>query len=272
MSPTATRPCSSAPSPGSRSSMRSRTRTASTKSFFRGLLVTHQQRRRPAVLVRSRHGRRPSTCAASATLIEFADQHYRYIVLDVPRSDAAVLDALELATRIVVVGNQELATVRSASRMARHPASALRQGKDLRRRQPRRTAWRKSARRMSNARSARRCGTRFPSDYRRALQALNKGTAGDGREPQRALQLVRELRALARGVEKVQADSSGSASAGSPNAEPVRSPSHDESFRRATLSSTRRHPESRATRRSRAQIHQELLGRLNLERLGEGQA
>ena len=62
------------------------------------------------------------------TLLEFAERHYRYVVLDVPRSDAAVLDALEGVTRIVVVANQELATVRSASRMA----AALRQryGKD----------------------------------------------------------------------------------------------------------------------------------------------
>ena len=49
-------------------------------------------------------------------------------MLDVPRSDAAVLDALEGVKQIVVVANQELATVRSASRMA----ATLRQryGKD----------------------------------------------------------------------------------------------------------------------------------------------
>src|SRR4029450_975322 len=52
------------------------------------------------------------------TLLEMAERHYRYVVLDVPRSDAAVLDALEGVKQIVVVANQELATVRSASRMA----------------------------------------------------------------------------------------------------------------------------------------------------------
>ena len=39
----------------------------------------------------------------------------------------------------------------------------------------------------------------FPSDYRRALQALNKGTPVDAREPQRARRLVHGVRAIARG-------------------------------------------------------------------------
>ena len=51
------------------------------------------------------------------TLLEIAGRHYRYVVLDVSRSDAAVLDALEGVKQIVIVANQELATVRSASRM-----------------------------------------------------------------------------------------------------------------------------------------------------------
>ena len=56
-------------------------------------------------------------------LVDCAARQYQYIVLDVPRSDAAVLDALDSASRIVIVANQELATVRSAGRMA----AALRQ-------------------------------------------------------------------------------------------------------------------------------------------------
>jgi hypothetical protein len=49
-------------------------------------------------------------------------------VLDVPRSDAAFSTRSRRISRIVVVANQELATVRSASRMA----ASLRQryGKD----------------------------------------------------------------------------------------------------------------------------------------------
>jgi pilus assembly protein CpaE len=50
-------------------------------------------------------------------LVEFAASHYRFVVLDVPRSEAAIVEALESAARIVIVANQELATVRNASRM-----------------------------------------------------------------------------------------------------------------------------------------------------------
>jgi pilus assembly protein CpaE len=56
-------------------------------------------------------------------LIELAATQYAYIVLDVPRSSGAMLDALAAAGVIVLVANQELATVRSAARMA----SALQQ-------------------------------------------------------------------------------------------------------------------------------------------------
>ena len=65
------------------------------EAFFKSLVVADQVRRRPAGVVRSRHARRRSTCGGIRTLLEFAATHYRYIVLDVPRSDAAVLDALE---------------------------------------------------------------------------------------------------------------------------------------------------------------------------------
>jgi len=108
------------------------------------------------------------------SLLEFAAQHYRYIVLDVPRSDPAMLDALEGVARIVVVTNQELATVRSSSRMA----SSLRQryGKD------KLSVVVSRADRLAEIRHEdveRAVGSTvqhsFPSDYRRALEALNKG-------------------------------------------------------------------------------------------------
>lgn len=51
-------------------------------------------------------------------LIEAAAQHYRLAVLDVPRSDMAVLDSLDAATTIVIVTTQEIASLRSAARMA----------------------------------------------------------------------------------------------------------------------------------------------------------
>jgi len=51
-------------------------------------------------------------------LLELAATEFPYVVLDVPRTDATMLDALDLASAIVVVANQELSTVRSAGRMA----------------------------------------------------------------------------------------------------------------------------------------------------------
>ena len=51
-------------------------------------------------------------------VVRLAAAHYAYTVLDVPRSDLAVLDSLDHVTNLVVVANQELATVRNAGRMA----------------------------------------------------------------------------------------------------------------------------------------------------------
>ncbi len=108
------------------------------------------------------------------TLVDFASQTYQYSVLDVPRSDPAALDSLELATRIVLVVNQELATVRNAARTA----ATLKQ----RYGQTRLT--------MLLTRTDRRAeiglddvertvgveiSQMVPSDYRLALQAMNKG-------------------------------------------------------------------------------------------------
>jgi pilus assembly protein CpaE len=65
---------------------------------------------------------RPATAAVDAgrirALIELAATEFPNVVLDLPRSDTTVLDALEPVDTIVVVANQEVATVRSAGRMA----------------------------------------------------------------------------------------------------------------------------------------------------------
>jgi pilus assembly protein CpaE len=108
------------------------------------------------------------------SLLEFASRHYRYVILDVPRSDSAVLDGIEGVARIVIVANQELATVRSASRMA----SALRQryGKDKLTLVLTRTD---AQAEIGQDDIERAVGVpvrhAFPSDYRRVLQAVNKG-------------------------------------------------------------------------------------------------
>jgi pilus assembly protein CpaE len=141
--------------------------------FFRGLLT----KTKAGVSLLASSDRvmvTPVDVRRVCTLLEFATQHFKYIVLDVPRSDAAILDALEGVTRIVVVANQELPTVRSASRMA----ATLRQryGKD------KLTVVVSRVDRVAEIRQedvAKAVGSpvghSFPSDYRRALEALNKG-------------------------------------------------------------------------------------------------
>jgi pilus assembly protein CpaE len=51
-------------------------------------------------------------------LLDFTIRKFRFTVLDVPRSDLAVLDALDGASRIVIVTSQELSALRSTARLA----------------------------------------------------------------------------------------------------------------------------------------------------------
>jgi pilus assembly protein CpaE len=107
-------------------------------------------------------------------VLDFASQMHRYIVLDVPRSDTAVLDSLEGATKIVLVANQELATVRSASRMAatlRHRYGQDRLSLVLTRTDRRAEIGHEDVERTVGL----DISHTFPSDYRLALQAMNKG-------------------------------------------------------------------------------------------------
>jgi pilus assembly protein CpaE len=107
-------------------------------------------------------------------LLDFALRHFRYTVLDLPRSNPAMLDALEAATSIQVVTNQELASVRGASRIA--TALSRRYGRE------------KVSVVVSRFDKHADIGVNdieqsvhaplrytFPSDYRLALQALNAG-------------------------------------------------------------------------------------------------
>jgi pilus assembly protein CpaE len=116
----------------------------------------------------------PVDVRAVRTLIDCAARHYPCVVLDVPRSDPTMLDALEMATTIVVVGNQELSTVRGASRMA----ASLRQryGRDrvtivVSRYDSVAEIGRKEIERVMRGPVVQV----FPSDYRLALAALNVG-------------------------------------------------------------------------------------------------
>jgi len=107
-------------------------------------------------------------------LLDCASRQYQFVVVDVPQSDPAILDCLDNAAKIVVVANQELATVRSAGRMV----TALRQ------RYGKSTVHVVVSRYDQHAEIGRADVERvmgspvwdvFPSNYRLALEALNRG-------------------------------------------------------------------------------------------------
>lgn len=121
---------------------------------------------------------RPATAAVDSrqisALISFASGIYPFTVVDVPRSDAAALEALDQGATIVVVANQELATVRNAGRMASALRSRYTKAKIM-------TVVNRTDRRAEIGQDdiERAVGGpithQVPSDYRRALEAMNKG-------------------------------------------------------------------------------------------------
>jgi pilus assembly protein CpaE len=143
------------------------------QAFFRSLLV-----RTSAGLDLLASADRPVTAAVDArrlsTVLEFASTQYPYTVVDAPRSDYAVLDSLDHASTIVVVANQELATVRNAGRMASALRSRYPKTKVM-------TVINRTDRKSEiDQRDIERAvgstiAHRFPSDYRRALHAMNQG-------------------------------------------------------------------------------------------------
>jgi Flp pilus assembly CpaE family ATPase len=107
-------------------------------------------------------------------LIEMASAEFPYVVLDVPRSDAAVLDALGTVNAIVIVANQEVATVRSAARIA--GALEHRYGKDrvsivITRHDPGAQVQQQDVERVTG----RSVSHVFPNDYPSAIASLNNG-------------------------------------------------------------------------------------------------
>jgi pilus assembly protein CpaE len=142
-------------------------------AFFKGLVV--QSPAGPNLLASSdKQLAQTSSVQRVRSLVEFATGLYRYIVLDVPRSDAAALDALDQASRIVVVANQELATVRNASRIAaalRHRYGSDRITVMVNRVDAHAEIGRDDVEKVVGVRVVHS----VPSDYRTALRALNKG-------------------------------------------------------------------------------------------------
>ncbi len=143
------------------------------KAYFKGLTV----RTKSGVDLLASSDRAlvvPMEAQRVHTLIDFTSQHYTHVVLDIPRSDSSVLDALEGVTAIVVVANQELSTVRGAARMT----NALRQryGKEqvqvvVSRFDADSPIGQADVERVIGG----RIGHLIPSNYRMAVEALNQG-------------------------------------------------------------------------------------------------
>lgn len=161
------------------------------EAFLRGLVV----RAKPGVDVLASPDR-PATKQPDSrhvrTLIERLATHYRSVVLDVPRSDFGLFDALETVSAVMLVVNQELPTVRRAAQLA----GLLRQrlGKD------------RVATVVSRYDSRAEIGQDdiervvglpvwgvLPSDYRLALSAANQGKPLIAENRSRLANSVRQL-------------------------------------------------------------------------------
>jgi pilus assembly protein CpaE len=107
-------------------------------------------------------------------IVRLAASQYTYTVLDVPRSDLNMLDSLDHVDHIVVVMNQELATVRNASRMCAALRSRYPNAKVMT------VLNRIDARAEISPRDVQKAvggaiAHEVPSDYRVALTAMHKG-------------------------------------------------------------------------------------------------
>lgn len=143
------------------------------EAFFESIVV-HSKASGVHLLASAERARGSIDLKRITTLLQFAATHYRYTFLDVPRSEASVLDALEGVATILVVANQELATVRNAGRIA----ATLRQryGRDrvgvvISRYDRQSDIGREDIEKVVGS----PVKYTVPSDYRAALNALNRG-------------------------------------------------------------------------------------------------
>ena len=140
-------------------------------------------------------------------LIEFTARRYRYVVLDVPRSDMASLDALESVTTLVVVASQEMAALKSAARMA----ETLKQRYGATRVRVVVNRFDKKSE-IGQADVERVVGlpvdTLIPSDYRAAIDAMNHGRPIAGNADQSLGRAFRSFATELAGVVKQRQESS----------------------------------------------------------------
>jgi pilus assembly protein CpaE len=107
-------------------------------------------------------------------VVEMALRAYRYVIIDAGRFDAPIEETLDLASNIIVVATQELAAIRRGARTAQHLRQ--RHGADrvdvvLNRYDRSAEIGTEDLERAFKSRIAHR----FPSNYRLAIDALNKG-------------------------------------------------------------------------------------------------
>lgn len=145
--------------------------------------------------------------ARTRTLLEFVSRRYRCVVLDVPRSDVSVLDALESVTSLSVVGSQEIGALKNASRMIQtfgHRYGSARIRFVVNRFDSRAD--------IGQAEIEKVVGTSaqlLPSDYRAAVDALNAGRPLALDKDQRLGRAFREFATELAGVAKPQRESRG---------------------------------------------------------------
>ena len=103
------------------------------EAFFRSLVVRTKSGLDLLASSERAHGHVPWTAGASGALIEFAARSLSRTSCSTCRGPTpSVLDSLESVAKIVVVVNQELPTVRNASRISDGAAAALRGGQGRR--------------------------------------------------------------------------------------------------------------------------------------------
>lgn len=108
------------------------------------------------------------------SLIDFTTTAYGHVVLDCPRADATMVEAIDAASMVVVVANQELATLRAASRIAgdlRARCGTERVRIALTRFDPQSDISVPDVEKVMGG----PVKYLFPSDYRAAVAALNRG-------------------------------------------------------------------------------------------------
>jgi len=107
-------------------------------------------------------------------LMEFVTSVYPWVVIDCPRNDPNVLDVLDVATAVLVIANQELTTLKSSSRLAgvlRQRCGTERVKLAISRHDTESEIQAKDVERVLGG----RIDYTFPSDYRAAVGALNRG-------------------------------------------------------------------------------------------------